>query len=118
GIGDDELLALAAAAEADSEHPLARAITAAAHHRGLTVPRAEDFQASTAVGVSGTVDGRWVAVGGPNLLAEQGLDPLPVTQPWSDRGQIVLHVVVDGRVAGALGLADEVRQESREAVDA
>ncbi len=118
GIGDDELLALAAAAEADSEHPLARAITAAAHHRGLTVPRAEDFQASTAVGVSVTVDGRWVAVGGPNLLAEQGLDPLPVTQPWSDRGQIVLHVVVDGRVAGALGLADEVRQESREAVDA
>ena len=118
GIGDDELLALAAAAEADSEHPLARAITAAAHHRGLTPTRAEDFQASTAVGVSVTVDGRWVAVGGPNLLAEQGLDPLPVTQPWSDRGQIVLHVVVDGRVAGALGLADEVRQESREAVDA
>src|SRR5690606_33203740 len=57
-------------------------------------------------------------VGGPNLLAEHGMAPLAATQPWSDRGQIVLHVVVDGRVAGALGLADEVRQESREAVDA
>jgi len=117
-IGEDELLALAAAAEADSEHPLARAITAAAHHRGLVVPRGEDFQASTAVGVSAVVDGRPVAVGGPNLLAEHGLDPLPETRPWSDRGQIVLHVLVDGQVAGALGLADEVRQESREAVDA
>ncbi len=118
GIGDEELLALAAAAEADSEHPLARAITAAAHHRGLSVPRAEDFRASTAVGVSATVEGRRVAVGGPNLLTEHGRAPLPATQPWSDRGQIVLHVVVDGQVAGALGLADEVRQESREAVDA
>ncbi len=118
GVGDDELLTLAAAAEADSEHPLARAITAAAHQRGLTVPRAQDFRASTAVGVSATVDGRRVAVGGPNLLAEHGLTPLPATQPWSDRGQIVLHVLVDGQVAGALGLADDVRQESREAVDA
>nr|WP_237728391.1 heavy metal translocating P-type ATPase [Cellulomonas sp. APG4] len=118
GLGEDDLLALAAAAEADSEHPLARAITAAANHRGLTIPRANGFQASTAVGVSATVEGHQVAVGGPSLLAEHGLAPLPATQPWSDRGQIVLHVVVDGQVAGALGLADEVRQESREAVDA
>lgn len=118
GLAQDELLALAAAAEADSEHPLARAITTAAARRDLAVPRAEGFQASTAVGVAATVDGRRVAVGGPNLLAEHGLTPLPDTQPWSDRGQIVLHVLVDGQVAGALGLADEVRQESREAVDA
>ncbi|MBX9243604.1 heavy metal translocating P-type ATPase [Actinotalea ferrariae] len=118
GLPEDELLTLAAAAEADSEHPLARAITAAAERRGLSVPRAQDFQASTAVGVSATIDGRRVAVGGPNLLAEHGLTPLPDAQPWSDRGQIVLHVLVDGQVAGAFGLADEVRQKSREAVDA
>ncbi|GAA3511763.1 heavy metal translocating P-type ATPase [Georgenia daeguensis] len=118
GLGQDELLVLAAAAEADSEHPLARAITAAAKERGLHVPRASDFSASTAVGVTATVDGRRVAVGGPNLLAKHGLDPLPQTAAWGDRGAIVLHILVDGQVAGALALEDEVRQESREAVDA
>ncbi|MPV36016.1 heavy metal translocating P-type ATPase [Georgenia subflava] len=118
GLGQDELLTLAAAAEADSEHPLARAITAAAKERQLDVPRASDFSASTAVGVTATVDGHKVAVGGPNLLAEHRLDPLPQTSAWGDRGAIVLHVLVDGQVGGALGLEDEVRQESREAVDA
>ncbi|MCL6423858.1 heavy metal translocating P-type ATPase [Brachybacterium sp. JHP9] len=117
-LGEDELLALAAAAEADSEHPLARAITAAAAERGLDVPRATEFQSTTAVGVSATVDGRTVQVGGPNLLAEHGQGPLPATGPWSADGAIVLHVLLDGQVTGAIGLADEVRQESREAVDA
>ncbi|MCT2262831.1 heavy metal translocating P-type ATPase [Brachybacterium muris] len=117
-LGEDELLALAAAAEADSEHPLARAITAAAAERGLDVPRATAFQSTTAVGVSATVDGRTVQVGGPNLLAEHGQGPLPATGPWSADGAIVLHVLLDGQVTGAIGLADEVRQESREAVDA
>jgi Cu2+-exporting ATPase len=114
----DELLTVAAAAEADSQHPLARALVEAATHRGLDVPRATDFRSSTAVGVSATVRGRRVAVGGPNLLAEHGLEPLPESAAWSERGAIVLHVLVDDAVAGAVALADEVRQESREAVDA
>ncbi|GAA4289124.1 hypothetical protein GCM10022262_34850 [Georgenia daeguensis] len=118
GTGEDEVLALAAGAESDSEHPLARAIVDAAAHCGLDVPRATDFSASTAVGVRATVDGRSVAVGGPALLAERGLDPLPATREWSDSGATVLHVVVDDEIAGALALADEVRPESREAVDA
>ncbi|MFH5821478.1 heavy metal translocating P-type ATPase [Georgenia sp. AZ-5] len=118
GGAEDEVLALAAAAESDSEHPLARAILAAARQRGLTLPRASGFQAATAVGVSATVDGRTVSVGGPTLLAEHGQDPLPETGPWSDAGSIVLHALVDGHVVGALELADEVREESREAVDA
>jgi len=117
-LGEDELLALAAAAEADSEHPLARAITAAADDRRLDVPRATAFQSTTAVGVSATVDGRTVQVGGPHLLAEHGHQPLPATGSWSADGAIVLHVLVDGQIAGGIGLADEVRQESREAVDA
>ncbi|MCT1458087.1 heavy metal translocating P-type ATPase [Aestuariimicrobium sp. p3-SID1156] len=117
-LGEDELLALAAAAEADSEHPLARAIAAAADDRRLDVPRATAFQSTTAVGVSATVDGRTVQVGGPHLLAEHGHQPLPATGPWSADGAIVLHVLVDGQIAGGIGLADEVRQESREAVDA
>jgi len=115
---EDELLTLAATAESDSEHPLARAIRDAATNRHLTVPPATDFSASTAVGVRATVDGRTVAVGGPALLAESGRNPLPATQSWSARGATVLHVLVDGEVAGALALADEVRPESREAVDA
>lgn len=117
-LPEDELVALAAAAEADSQHPLAHALVEAAEHRGLDVPRATDFRASTAVGVSATVQGRTVAVGGPNLLHEHGLEPLGETAAWSRHGAIVLHVLVDGQIAGAVALADEVRPESREAVDA
>ncbi len=117
-VSGDELLALAAAAEADSEHPLATAIITAAADRGLSVPTASDFRASTAMGVTATVDGRTVAVGGPNLLATYHLDPLPETAPWSQQGAIVLHVLIDDAVAGALALSDEVRPESRHAVDA
>ncbi|QGK69103.1 heavy metal translocating P-type ATPase [Allosaccharopolyspora coralli] len=112
----DEVLALAAAAEADSEHPLATAIVAAA--RDLSVSRADDFTSSPAVGVSATVDGVRVRVGGPYLLEEHGLDELPVAQPWRAEGAIILHVLADGEVIGALRLADEVRPESHEAVEA
>jgi Cu2+-exporting ATPase len=118
GAPDDEVLALAAAAEADSEHPLARAIVAAAQHRGLRIQPATGFRASAAVGVTAEVDGHTVAVGGPHLLAEHGLQPLPAAHPWAEAGATVLHVLLDGAVAGALALADEIRPESREAVDA
>jgi P-type Cu2+ transporter len=118
GLSEDEVLALAAAAEADSEHPLARAIVAAARDRGLTVPPAGDFRSSAAVGVTATVEGRSVAVGGPHLLTEHGAQPLPDARGWAEAGSTVLHVLVDGRIVGVLGVADEVRQESREAVEA
>jgi Cu2+-exporting ATPase len=72
GHEESEVLALAASAEADSEHPLARAIVQAARMRELTVPVATGFQASTAVGVSAQVDGATIHVGGPALLAEHG----------------------------------------------
>ena len=118
GRAEDEVLALAAAAETDSEHPLARAIVEAARRRGLSVPRSSDFSSSPAVGVEAAVDGRRVRVGGPRLLDEAGQAELPAVLPWRDEGAIVLHVLVDGAVVGALKLADEVRPESRQAVDA
>ncbi|WP_245929869.1 heavy metal translocating P-type ATPase [Allonocardiopsis opalescens] len=118
GRGEDEVLALAAAAEADSEHPLAAAIVSAARHRGVEVPQATEFRASTAVGVSATVGGARISVGGPGMLAAHGLSGLPAAEPWRDEGAIILHVLADGQVIGALGLADDVREESREAVRA
>ncbi|MCK0112972.1 heavy metal translocating P-type ATPase [Ornithinimicrobium sp. F0845] len=117
-MSEAELLALAAAAEADSEHPLARAIVRAAQERDLAVPPATDFAASPAVGVTATVEGSTVRVGGPYLLEEEGLQPVAESERWADDGATVLHVVRDGAVVGALSVADEVRPESRQAVDA
>ncbi len=115
---EDDLLALAAAAETDSEHPLARAIVNAAKAKQLPIASATDFESSPAVGVRARVDGRVVQVGGPNLLDREGGRELPVADAWRENGAIILHVLVDGTVAGALRLADEVRPESRAAVDA
>jgi Cu2+-exporting ATPase len=118
GEDADRVLALAAAAEADSEHPLARAIVRAAQQRGLDVPAASGFSSSPAVGVTASVDGSQVRVGGPRLLEEVGADEVDAAAAWREDGAIILHVVRDGRVVGGLKLADEVRPESREAVDA
>jgi Cu2+-exporting ATPase len=118
GRTEDEVLALAAAVEADSEHPLARAIVRAAQERGLHLPTTTGFQAATAVGVSADVDGAAVAVGGPALLDERGAQPLDVTHDWSEHGRTVLHLLENDRIIGAIALADEIRPESRQAVDA
>ena len=115
---EDTVLALAAAAESDSEHPLARAIVRAARAKDLSVPAAQDFQSSPAVGVRATVSGRSVEVGGPNLLHERSAQELAVADQWRESGAIILHVLIDGQVAGALRLADEIRLESRAAVTA
>jgi len=118
---DDALVALAAAAEAQSEHPLARAIVAAARERA-GVPAADGFRALPGRGVLARVDGAEVAVGGPALLRELGAEPPPALEgavgAWRERGAAVLYVVRDGRVAGALALEDAVRPESRAAIDA
>ena len=114
----NEVLALAAAAESDSEHPLARAVVGAAQTRDLTVSKATDFSSSPAVGVKATVNGTVVEVGGPHLLDQHGRNELPIADQWRGEGAIILHILAEGRVIGALRLADEIRPESRDAVDA
>ena len=114
----DDVLGLASAAEADSEHPLARAIIDAARTRNLTVPAATDFQSSPAIGVSADVDGTTIQVGGPALLEQEHATELTVADRWREDGAIILHVFAGGTVIGALALADEVRPESRAAIDA
>jgi Cu2+-exporting ATPase len=122
GVGVDELLRLAGAVEADSEHPLARAITAHARDRLGDLPRATAFRSMTGRGVRASVDGADIAVGGPALLREQHAalprDLARATAEWATRGAAVLYVLRDGQVVGALALEDEVREVSRQAVDA
>ena len=116
----DQVLRMAAAVESDSEHPLARAIVAAARGR-VDVPHASGFKSMSGRGVEADVGGVRVAVGGPALASERGLDTTPVeeaTRSWKDRGAAVLYVVVDDAVVGAMALEDEIREESRQAVDA
>jgi P-type Cu2+ transporter len=111
-----EALGLAASVEADSEHPLARAVVAGAKARGIEPSAATDFESLAGRGARATVDSRTVAVGGPRLLTDLGLAPDPATDAWGRDGRTVLHVVVDGRIVGALAIEDEVRPESAEAV--
>ncbi|MCC9066763.1 copper-translocating P-type ATPase [Arthrobacter cryoconiti] len=122
GVSADELLALASAVESDSEHPVARAIIAAAQKTGAPAMAATGFQSMTGRGVQATIDGSTVAVGGPALLKELDLsEPERVssaTTGWMSRGASVLHVIKDGAVIGAVALEDEIRAESRQAVHA
>ena len=118
GYEETNVLALAAAAEADSEHPLARAITGAAQAGDVAVPQATDFSSSPAVGVKATVNDAVIEVGGPYLLEKHSAEELPIADEWRKEGAIILHVLADGEVIGALRLADGIRPESRDAVDA
>jgi Cu2+-exporting ATPase len=119
---EDRLLRLAAAVEADSEHPLARAIVAEARARADgDLSQASDFQSMTGRGVQARVEGATVAVGGPALLRQLELaapemlaDQVGV---WKQRGATVLYVVREDKVVGALSLEDAVRPESRQAVE-
>ena len=97
GRAEDEVLALAAAAESDSEHPLARAIVEAARRRGLAVPASSDFTSSPAVGVTATV-GRHAGAGRRAAPARRGRPGRAARggRAWRDEGAIVLHVLVDG----------------------
>ena len=117
---ETDLLALAAAVEGDSEHPIAAAIVRGARSQGAPTLAAEEFEPLPGRGARARVEGRVVHVGGPRMLEE--LEAVPpealaeTTDAWAADGRTVLHVVADGRVIGALAVEDEIRPESADAV--
>lgn len=120
GVTSDQVISWAAAVEADSEHPLARAIVSAAAGHG-EIPTATGFANTPGRGVEASVDGAIVSVGGPAMLRERDL-PEPAelaatTAEWRQRGAAVLHVIRDDRIVGALVLEDQIRPESKTAID-
>jgi Cu2+-exporting ATPase len=120
GMNETDALRLAAAVEWEAEHPVARAIVATARERNLELPRAAAFEAIPGQGVQATVDGRKLAIGGPNLLGRGGLR-LPAelaafTEDAAGRGQGVVYLLEGDRVLAAFAVADAIRPESAEAV--
>ena len=122
GVDELEMLGLAAAVEADSEHPVAKAIVKGAVRRGAKLARAVSFDALPGLGARANVNGQRVAVGGPRLLASTGATvPSELDNPVStlaSGGRTVLYILRDSAVIGALAVEDEIRPESVEAVKA
>jgi Cu2+-exporting ATPase len=120
GGDEDAVLRNAAAVEADSEHPLAKAIIDSARRRGLELPSARAFEALAGRGARALVGDREVVVGGPRLVAEIGAVPsdeqVATAEAWARDGRTVLYVLADKEVIGLLALEDEIRPESEEAV--
>ena len=121
GVSEEDLFARAAAVEMDSEHPLAKVIVAEAKRRGLSPLAASGFEALTGRGAQAVVRGITVAVGGPRLLRSRNTAPQPevakAASSWDADGKTVLFVIGDRRVIGALAVEDEIRPESREAIE-
>ena len=119
GIDPGELLAVAAAAEQGSEHPLGAAIVQRAADDGLVLPAVGDFEALTGHGVHATIDGRTVVVGRRQLLADHGVDTGSLAAAAEQAGgaaQTPVYVAHDGRLLGLIAIADPVRPESPAAV--
>ncbi len=120
GLGENEALRLAAAAEQDAEHPVGRAIVVSAGERGLTIPRSGNFTAIPGFGVEAVIEGRRLSVGGPNLITRQAIALPPeveqFTRDAADRGEGVVYLVEGHEVLASFAVADAVRPESAEAV--
>src|SRR5262245_51169785 len=114
-----EVLRLAASLERGSEHPLGAAIVAGAQAKGLSLADVSDFRSVTGKGVTGIVDGKKVALGNRGLLDDLGVDPSSLNDRAEELrrdGQTVMFVVIDGRPAGLLGVADPIKATTPEAI--
>jgi P-type Cu2+ transporter len=121
GVTEDELLRLVAAAEGDSEHPLAQAIVRAADQRGLRRPQAQAFEAVPGYGATATVEGKRLLIGSARLLDREHVPLGGLAQRAAEltgQGRTTVQVAVDGRAAGVIALADAPRATVQQAVDA
>ena len=119
GNNESEILRLAAALEKASEHPLAAAIVGAARKKGLELPEAQNFQSLTGKGVTGTVEGRRVALGNRSLLRELGIDPGNLAgraEALQQDGQTVVFVAVGDAVGGLVAVEDPIKKSTPEAI--
>ena len=118
-LTDETMLALVAAVERRSEHPLADAIVREAATRGFTLGEVEGFASLTGRGARGTVEGRTVLAGNAAALAEHGIDAgalIREAHRLADAGRTVLFIAIDGRAVGVIAVADPIRPTSREAI--
>jgi P-type Cu+ transporter len=118
-VDDGRLLALAAALERGSEHPLASAVVRGAEQRGAPNLRAESFESVTGKGVQGRIDGAQVALGNAALMSDVGADVAPLSaraDELSALAQGVMYVAIDGKLAGALGVADPIKPSAKDAI--
>ena len=119
GFSEAEVLRLSASAERPSEHPLAIAIVEAAERQGIATAPVSDFDSPTGKGALGTVEGRRVVLGSAKFLAEHGIDVSPLAEQ-ADRlredGATAIFAGIDGRVAGAIAIADPVKATTPEAL--
>jgi len=115
GMGERELLGIAASLEQGSTHPLAAAIVARAKADDIALALPQDVVVTAGRGVAGKVDGKAVLAGAPDWLATQGI-VLPESQSWRNAGASVVAVARDGQWFGALAVADPLRESSPRAV--
>ncbi|MBB3710751.1 Cu+-exporting ATPase [Limimaricola variabilis] len=121
GMAEDELLGLVAALEAQSEHPLARAIVEGASARGIILPEVESFDSTTGKGISGRVGGRSIAIGNVAMMREAGVDIAHLSERADAarrKGQTAILVAVDGRAAGLVAVADRIKKTTPKAIAA
>ncbi len=120
GFDEDRLLRLVASLERGSEHPLAAAIVTGAQNRGIELTGTESFESRTGKGVTGRVDGHFIALGNGKLLKEVGAEVGELTlsaEKHRGDGQTVMFVAVDGQIAGLIGVADPIKETTQEAIN-
>jgi P-type Cu+ transporter len=121
GVDEAELLRLAASLERSSEHPLAAAVVRAAEERKLALAPVEGFDAPIGKGVTGSVEGRKVVIGNRRIMQDAGVDvsALDATAEELQRdGATAIFVAMDGRAAGAIGIADPIKETAADAISA
>ena len=121
GFDENALLALVAAVEKSSEHPLAAAIVEGATDRDLKIPDASDFQSVTGEGVEASAQGHNIAIGNEKMMERIGAgsaDLAAKAQSGRSGGQTVMFVAVDGKPAGLIGVADPIKQTTQQAIKA